>query len=211
MDLQHRWLSTAVDVLKISGDLPQKWWGVIEGRYSEKQRHYHTLRHLEEMFQHFDKYFKKLNQPELVVLAIFFHDIIYDPKANDNEEESAEVFSKFSKEAGNLEADKTDAVMKWILQTKSHSVKENSDNDLQFFLDMDMAVLGRPSEGYKKYADQIREEYIHIPDPEYKKRRSAVLRGFCQRQRIFATDEFHEMYHDIAIQNLKTEILCLEK
>lgn len=126
------------------------------------------------------------------------------------------------------EADKTDAVMKWILQTKSHSVKENSDNDLQFFLDMDMAVLGRPSEGkkmkclsilffsfrakanqlmlismitqskgtngwnafkllslsllsetslfpdYKKYADQIREEYIHIPDPEYKKRRSAV-------------------------------------
>nr|XP_034302316.1 uncharacterized protein LOC117681522 isoform X2 [Crassostrea gigas] len=146
MDLHQRWLSTAIDVLKISGDLPQKWWGVIEGRYSEKQRHYHTLRHLEEMFQHFDKYFKKLNQPELVVLAIFFHDIIYDPKANDNEEESAEVFSQFSKEAGNLEADKTDAVMKWILQTKSHSVKENSDKDLQFFLDMDMAVLGRPSE-----------------------------------------------------------------
>lgn len=28
--------------------------------------------------------------------------------------------------------------------------------------------------GYNKYADQIREEYIHIPDPEYKKRRSAV-------------------------------------
>lgn len=27
---------------------------------------------------------------------------------------------------------------------------------------------------YKKYADQIREEYSHIPDPEYKKRRSAV-------------------------------------
>lgn len=47
------------------------------------------------------------------------------------------------------EADKTDAVMKWILQTKSHSVKENSDKDLQFFLDMDMAVLGRPSEGKK--------------------------------------------------------------
>lgn len=39
--------------------------------------------------------------------------------------------------------------MKWILQTKSHSVKENSDKDLQFFLDMDMAVLGRPSEGKK--------------------------------------------------------------
>lgn len=37
--------------------------------------------------------------------------------------------------------------MKWILQTKSHSVKENSDKDLQFFLDMDMAVLGRPREG----------------------------------------------------------------
>lgn len=39
--------------------------------------------------------------------------------------------------------------MKWILQTKSHSVKENSDKDLQFFLDMDMAVLGRPRDGKK--------------------------------------------------------------
>lgn len=210
MDLQQRWLNTTIDVLKIPGDLPQKWWGVIEGRYSETQRHYHTLWHLEEMFQHFDRHFKNLTQPELVVLAIFFHDIIYDPRAADNEEKSAEVFSQFSREAGTMEAEKTDKVRQWILITKSHNVQEDSEKDLQFFLDMDMAVLGRPSEDYKIYAHQIREEYKHVPEPEYKRRRSAVLRGFCERQRIFATDEFHELYHDVAIQNMKNEISFLE-
>ena len=74
MDLRQRWLELGKDRLKASEDVVLKWWGQIEERYSEAQRRYHTLHHLEEMFRHFDQYSRKLMQPELVSLAIFFHE-----------------------------------------------------------------------------------------------------------------------------------------
>ncbi|XP_061173310.1 uncharacterized protein LOC133182476 [Saccostrea echinata] len=211
MDLRQRWLTLARDILRIQEDVCQKWWGYIEQKYSESQRHYHTLSHLEEMFQHFDQYHEKLDKPELVSLAIYFHDIIYDPKASDNEERSADVFTQFVKESSaNLKEDERDKVRHWILLTKSHSVQERAEADLQYFLDMDMAVLGRTPEDYRKYAAQIRDEYSHYPDQDYRKGRSAVLKGFSQRQRIYASDEFHKLYHDIAVQNMTAEILTLQ-
>ena len=74
MDLRQRWLELGIDRLKAPEDVVLKWWGQIEERYSEAQRRYHTLNHLEEMFRHFDQYSRKLMQPELVSLAIFFHE-----------------------------------------------------------------------------------------------------------------------------------------
>lgn len=49
-------------------------------------------------------------------------------------------------------------------------------NEWNAFKLLSLSLLSETSlfPDYKKYADQIREEYIHIPDPEYKKRRSAV-------------------------------------
>ncbi|XP_062582105.1 uncharacterized protein LOC134243892 [Saccostrea cucullata] len=211
MALRQRWLKLARDTLRVKEEVCQKWWGYIEQKYSESQRHYHTLHHLEEMFQHFDQYHEKMARPELVSLAVYFHDIIYDPKASDNEERSADIFIQFVKESSvNLKEDERDKVRDWILLTKSHSVQEKAESDLQYFLDIDMAVLGRSPEGYRTYAGQIRNEYSHYPDQDYRKGRSAVLRGFTQRQRIYASEEFHKLYHDIAIQNMADEILTLQ-
>ncbi|XP_048731044.1 uncharacterized protein LOC125648151 isoform X2 [Ostrea edulis] len=209
MDLRQRWTTLAKETLTVPESISWKWWEHIEQRYNESQRHYHTLRHLEEMFQHFDQFQNELIHPELVSLAIFFHDIIYDPKAPDNEERSADVFVQFSQEAGNLKENQVEKVKEWILLTKAHTIQDNAEKDLQYFLDMDMAVLGRSSEEYKKYAEQIRKEYSHVPDPEFRKRRSAILQDFTQRQRIFASDEFNKMFHGTAIQNMKDEILIL--
>lgn len=50
------------------------WWNKIQTRYTEKQRYYHTLNHLDSMFFHFDKVKNELQNPQLVSLAIFFHE-----------------------------------------------------------------------------------------------------------------------------------------
>ncbi|XP_078334392.1 uncharacterized protein LOC111116891 isoform X2 [Crassostrea virginica] len=197
MDLRQRWLELGIDRLKASEDVVLKWWGQIEEQYSEAQRRYHTLHHLEEMFRHFDQYSRKLMQPELVSLAIFFHDIIYDPKAPDNEEKSADLFLEFSGESDCLITDQADRVKQWILQTKSHNIQENSEKDLQYFLDMDMAVLGRQTEDYKIYSKQIREEYKHVPDSEYRKRRSAVCRHMFRRRVYIGSEELYSATEDI--------------
>eukprot|EP00658_Telonema_sp_P-2_P071093 TRINITY_DN60412_c0_g1_i2.p1 TRINITY_DN60412_c0_g1~~TRINITY_DN60412_c0_g1_i2.p1 ORF type:complete len:151 (-),score=40.29 TRINITY_DN60412_c0_g1_i2:88-540(-) len=58
-------------------DIWEKWFGVLESGYSEPERRYHTLRHLTEMFWHYDCVRDQLESPELVALAIWFHDLVY--------------------------------------------------------------------------------------------------------------------------------------
>jgi predicted metal-dependent HD superfamily phosphohydrolase len=72
MDLRQRWTTVAEESLKLPESVSRKWWEHIEQKYSKSQRHYYTLRHLEEMFQHFDQYQNVLIHPDLVSLAIFF-------------------------------------------------------------------------------------------------------------------------------------------
>ena len=68
-----------------------RWWTELERRHTEPQRHYHTLEHLEAMFRHWDAHRDALRDPEAVALAIFFHDIVYQPGRADNEAESAKL------------------------------------------------------------------------------------------------------------------------
>ncbi|ESL07679.1 hypothetical protein TRSC58_04628 [Trypanosoma rangeli SC58] len=77
----------------------------IVTRYTEPQRHYHTLTHLEEMlgclarFQSEAPMAHRLPaagaQRIVVELATLFHDAVYDPRRSDNEECSAAWFQSF--------------------------------------------------------------------------------------------------------------------
>ncbi|RNF02378.1 uncharacterized protein Tco025E_08391 [Trypanosoma conorhini] len=77
----------------------------IVARYTEPQRHYHTMAHLEEMLGCFERFQSEAPvahrlpaaDPRRVVLelAILFHDAVYDPRRDDNEECSAAWFQAF--------------------------------------------------------------------------------------------------------------------
>jgi predicted metal-dependent HD superfamily phosphohydrolase len=70
-----------------------------------------------------------------------------------------------------------------ILKTKTHDACE--DVDAQVLLDADLAVLGATEPAYRTYADQIRQEYAWVPEPEYRIGRRRVLERFLARPRIF--------------------------
>ena len=78
--------------------------------------------------------------------------IIYNPKASDNEEKSAELFETFARECC-LDAEKSDKIKEWILLTKSHTTDAHTTHgvygseDKHYLLDFDMAVLGWPQDG----------------------------------------------------------------
>jgi len=124
------------------------WWTTIKERYTEITREYHTLRHLSEMFWHYDRAVKEkwLERPELVSLAIFFHDLIYEGKNKQDEDASADAFEGFGKEMG-MSADDIEAVSRWIRLTASHKCSVDKDGiDCALFMDFDMAILGKPWE-----------------------------------------------------------------
>jgi predicted metal-dependent HD superfamily phosphohydrolase len=78
------------------------------------------------------------------------------------------------------QAEDADEVYDLILRTKHHKTDAHTtpgaygQDDLHFFLDFDMAVLGRDPVSYRTYAEQIRQEYIHIPEEMFNKGRRQV-------------------------------------
>ena len=72
-ELADRWFDLC-NRLRMEKTTSSKWWEMIQSRYNETQRRYHTLDHLLEMFQHFDQHTNRLQEPDLVSLAIFFHE-----------------------------------------------------------------------------------------------------------------------------------------
>ena len=106
-----------------------------------------------------------------MILSIWFHDIIYDPKSKENERKSAEIFQNFCED----EKLKND-VSAIILATIKHQPPDGEYPDcLLEFLDLDLSVLGWPSAEYSDYAQRVRFEYQHIPDPDFVKGRTQVL------------------------------------
>lgn len=72
--LRFKELSGRVVNVADTASLTSLWWNKIETRYSEPQRYYHTLNHLESMFFYFENVKDNLQNPDLVSLAIFFHE-----------------------------------------------------------------------------------------------------------------------------------------
>jgi len=58
--------------------------------YSEPHRHYHGATHVEHCLREFESSNHLAQQPDEVEFAIWLHDAVYDPRANDNEEQSAQ-------------------------------------------------------------------------------------------------------------------------
>lgn len=93
----------------IAGEGGRLWEKYIAARYTEPQRHYHTLAHLEEMLRRLDEF--EANAPAahrlpaggtqrlVLELALLFHDAVYDPQRGDNEERSAVWFESFWEES----------------------------------------------------------------------------------------------------------------
>lgn len=139
--------------------------------------------------------------PDVVRLAAWLHDVIYDSKAFDNEERSAEFAVRICGELGIRVGGRVAAL---ILKTKTHDAED--DADAHVLLDADLAILGQPQLIYQSYAEQIRREFAWVSDSEYRNGRTKVLTSFLRRPRIY-----HLLTHleESARRNLAQEIAAL--
>ena len=124
-------------------------------------------------------------------MAIFFHDLIYDPTRHDNEEESAKAFREFVRDAPSILQPLEQPVVDMILQTKHHmQCPSGAPMDMKYFLDMDLAILGANKDRYEEYMRDIRTEYGHVPHDLYTKGRSSVLEDVFISTAVVLTNEF---------------------
>ncbi|MDM1021242.1 metal-dependent hydrolase [Acinetobacter sp. VNK23] len=178
---------------------PQKLLNKLIAAYSEKQRAYHTVQHLYECLTLLESVKPYLNDAHAVALALWFHDAVYNPQAKDNELKSAELFEQYL--AADLSDQTVIKIKQWILATQKHAPTD--ELDLQFLLDIDLAILASSPARFVEYEQQIQREYVWV-DPEiYSVKREEVLRSFYENQPIYQTKYFQEKFEQKARKNLK--------
>ena len=170
------------DKLNFSASVAENVWQVLETRYGEEQRHYHNIHHIRALLRHSVKYADRISDKEAVDLAIYFHDVVYDPKSKTNEEDSADLFVNLC--SPHINSTLCEKVRQYIIETKKHDVSLSDDNDLKLFIDMDMSILGVHPTQYAIYSQQIRQEYEFVPEADYCRGRAAVLESFLQPSTI---------------------------
>eukprot|EP00300_Choanocystis_sp_HF-7_P010038 c16757_g1_i3.p1 GENE.c16757_g1_i3~~c16757_g1_i3.p1 ORF type:complete len:457 (+),score=110.14 c16757_g1_i3:1214-2584(+) len=224
--LQHNVALPALDDSKFSGPLGVLWrqvatsagasaewrslfWRQIRDGYNQPHRRYHTLTHISSLAGLVDQHRGVLERPDLVLLAVFFHDVVYDPTRSDNEEVSAEWFRRFANQTS-LSPQDVDSVCEWIVATKSHWTQMLS-GDGAVFLDMDVAILGSAPERYAVYSENIRLEYGHVSLDKYCSGRAQFLGGVLSKGQVFHTELFRSLYHEQALVNINSEIEVLRR
>jgi predicted metal-dependent HD superfamily phosphohydrolase len=174
--------------------------------YNEKNRAYHNINHIKLCLNEFDQVKERLKNPTEVELAIWFHDVIYDPKLSNNEEESAKLAVLM---LDNYEATciRIDIVKDLILATK-HDKSINTP-DSEYLVDIDISIFGYPPKIYMDYEKNIRKEYEWVPEAIYRKKRKELLISFLSRGKIYYTNFFSNKYELQSRSNLKAAIKSL--
>lgn len=178
-------------------------WQEIVWAYSEKQRFYHTLKHLEHIRSVLTPFRDQLEDWDTQLFVLFYHDIVYQPDRSDNEEQSA-VLAISRMELLGVPMEKIQTCARIIRETKTHLLSQDSDTN--YFLDADLAILGSDWGVYRNYAEQVRKEYQMYPDVLYFPGRKNVLEHFLEMPFIFKTLEFRELLEEQARQNLEQEL-----
>jgi predicted metal-dependent HD superfamily phosphohydrolase len=199
--LQTRW--NDLWVRSTGAVAPATKWTQWLGHHRETQRHYHTDRHIEECFLIFDEIQNRLTDPPLVAWALFFHDLIYDPKSNDNEKRSADLAASILADS-RLEPHQVGIVTTLIRSTQAHHPCDHPDGP--FLLDIDLAILSAPAPRFLEYEGQIRAEYEFVPQPIYCQKRAEILEEFRNRPRIYSAGFMGPNREERARENLQKSL-----
>ena len=194
---QDYWALTAKQ-LSLDEDTTQNFYASLYDGYSEVQRHYHSIQHIVECLEHLHQIKTHLDDTLSVELAIWFHDVIYNPQAHDNEQQSADYMQRMLENV--LGAEQIAKIYAWILATKAHA--PTADTDLAYLLDIDLAILASDPMRFAEYERQIQQEYAWVEPSLYVKKRQQVLRHFLETQPLYQTPFFQKRYERQAKQNL---------
>ena len=168
--------------------------------YSEPQRHYHTMAHIEHCLGRFDQCKSLLQDPAAVELSIWFHDIIYVPGAKDNEALSAELYQQLSQ---GVHPDELRQRVDDMIIATLHTGEPIEDEDTRYMVDIDLSSFGLPWEEFLRDSKNLRRENQAVSEEEHYRKAKNFQTALLARDRFYMTDFFHDRYETQARKNLK--------
>jgi predicted metal-dependent HD superfamily phosphohydrolase len=181
---------------------------VLLPRYREPHRRYHDEQHLKAVLVHVGELSEHAQDAEAVRLAAWFHDAVYDPRRDDNEEVSAQLAEGLLPIFG-VPGPRVLEVARLVRLTATHEV-DDGDDDGAVLCDADLAVLAAGPDEYAGYAAGIRAEHAFVDESTFASARAAVLRRLLDRPRIYRTSTAHDRWEADARRNIPIELMLLE-
>jgi predicted metal-dependent HD superfamily phosphohydrolase len=211
-DLFCRWRYFCAEALLF--DSCDKIFSRILAAYNEEHRYYHNLSHLAYVLEHVEKLTALTNTPAgatqqhpltAVRFAAFFHDIIYDITATDNEENSARMVEKILPEMGGTHEFVAE-VARLVRLTDTHAV---ADGDITgaWLSDSDLIILAETPGNYAESVQEIRREYANIPEEIWQLKRIEMLQTFLAQPLFHLPNQ--EEAEERAHANIKSELAAL--
>lgn len=183
-------------------------WERIYAAYTEPHRHYHTLLHIASMLSALQS-LGPLRHQHAVMVAIWFHDLVYSTAAGSghNEIASAKVMRRLVRaESRQLASEIVDGIRtvdvatSMILATIRHKIPASVmrrplvvQADCARFLDIDLGILAADSEVLAAYDNGVRREYSQYPEMDFAEGRAKVLDSFLSRSRIYYSEDFSSL------------------
>ncbi len=183
-------------------------WDTLIAAYTQPTRHYHNLDHIAACLGWLERPGGRAPAPELL-LATWFHDLVYEPGATDNELTSARSAGAWMAR-WELSAKAQRRVAGLIAYTADH---EAPPDDVMAWrlLDADLAILGAPAPAYDRYSRAVRREYVRFDDATFRAGRSAVLSQLLARERLYRSDLLPAGREHRAQANLRRELAALNR
>jgi pantetheine-phosphate adenylyltransferase len=173
--------------------------------YTHKSRKYHSINHLTECISNAAWFRHEFNYPDEAILALFFHDIVYDTHSTDHENVriSADGCESVMSELYNRSGKTPDLVVierikSYILATEHVEPPRNPDEAL--VMDIDLAYTA--SHHYEEIENWIREEYAFVPATVYYRARKDILIKLMRRDPIFYTPVIQKLLGNKMVENI---------
>ncbi len=176
-------------------------------RYGSVSRSYHDAHHLLEVLDAVDAMADEAADAQAVRLAAWFHDAVYDVRATDNEERSAEL-AEAVLPTYDVDEETVAEVARLVRLTETHDPSSGDANG-QVLCDADLAILASNADRYASYVDGVRAEYRHVDDATFATGRSAVLRQLLGHPSLFRTTYGRLAWETRARANVTNELVEL--
>jgi predicted metal-dependent HD superfamily phosphohydrolase len=173
----------AADALGLDGAGRQAVLDDLLARLSEAHRHYHDVRHVAACVTLAEAHRDHASHFPEVIVALLFHDAIYEPALRDNEARSAALARAGLEQLG-ARTEVVERVERLVLATRGHDAA--GDPDAELVLACDLSILGADEPDRAAFERGVRAEYAFVDDTAYRAGRARVLEAFLAKERIYA-------------------------
>jgi len=146
-----------------------------------------------------DSVIPELQSPDAVELAVWFHDVIHEPGATDNEARSAELLRQVA--GKHMAPGRIERIEELILATTHLETPKRPD--ARILSDIDLSSLGAPWPRFLDDSAALRAEQPDVPDADNRREKQRFLGSLVERDAIYYTDSFRERYESAARRNIQ--------